>query len=166
MERLTKYSKETSHENGVCCTHFGSPECCEVGGNCALNCKWEETAWERLARYEDAGLMPKEVAALMELFDYALKESKTLTEQLTLLKHIRELAEADKDGRVLILPCKVGTRVYRIWYKIADYPDEPEMEIVETKFGEGCREDFGKTVFLTREEAEKALQEMEGKKDG
>ena len=26
--------------------------------------------------------------------------------------------------------------------------------------------EFGKTVFLTREEAEKALQEMEGKKDG
>ena len=71
---------------------------------------------ERLAAYEDTGLTPKEVTALGELFDYALKESKTLTEQLTLLKHIRKLAEADKDGRVIILPCKVyetdGVRVY------------------------------------------------------
>ena len=59
---------------------------------------------DRLAAYEDTGLMPKEVTALVELFDYALKESKTLGEQLTLLKHIRELAEADKDGRVVVLP--------------------------------------------------------------
>lgn len=69
---------------------------------------------DRLAAYEDTGLTPKEVTALGELFDYALKESKTLTEQLTLLHHIRELAEADKDGRVVVLPCKVGDTVYMI----------------------------------------------------
>ena len=68
------------------------------------------TMAERLAAYEDTGLTPKEVTALGELFNYALKESKTLTEQLTLLKHIRKLAEADKDGRVVVLPCKVGGR--------------------------------------------------------
>lgn len=34
MERLTKYGK-TSHENGVCCTHFMSKECKEVAGDCA-----------------------------------------------------------------------------------------------------------------------------------
>lgn len=72
---------------------------------------------DRLAAYEDTGLTPKEVTALGELFDYALKESKTLTEQLTLLHHIRELAEADKDGRVVILPCKVGDTVWFKTYK-------------------------------------------------
>ena len=76
---------------------------------------------------------------------------------------LRELAEADKDGRVLILPCKLGTKVYRIRYKIADYPDEPDLEIADTWFTPEYREDIGKTVFLTREEAEKALQEMEGR---
>ena len=65
---------------------------------------------ERLAAYEDTGLEPEEVTALGKIFDYALKESKTLTEQLALLNHIRELAEADKDGRVVVLPCKVGER--------------------------------------------------------
>lgn len=30
IDRLTKYSKETTHENGVCCTHFGSMECSRV----------------------------------------------------------------------------------------------------------------------------------------
>lgn len=58
----------------------------------------------RLKAYEDTRFEPEEVTALGKLFDYALKESKTLTEQLTLLKHIRELAEADKDGRVVVLP--------------------------------------------------------------
>lgn len=60
----------------------------------------------RLKAYEDTGFEPEEVTALGKLFDYALKESKTLTEQLTLLKHIRKLAEADKDGRLAVLPCK------------------------------------------------------------
>ena len=72
---------------------------------------------DRLVAYEDTGLTPKEVTALGELFDYALKESKTLTEQLTLLHHIRELAEADKDGRVVVLPCKVGDTVWFKTYK-------------------------------------------------
>ena len=116
---------------------------------------------DRLAAYEDTGLTPKEVTALGELFDYALKESKTLTEQLTLLHHIRELAEADRDGRVLILPCKLGTKVYRIRYEIADYPDEPDLEIADTWFTPEYRDDIGKTVFLTRAEAERALKEME-----
>ena len=79
---------------------------------------------------------------------------------------LREFAEADKDGRVLILPCKLGTKVYRIRYKIADYPDKPDLEIADTWFTPEYREDIGKTVFLAREEAEKALQEMEGKKEG
>ena len=60
----------------------------------------------RVVEYEDTGRTPKEVTALGELFNYALKESKTLTEQLTLLKRLRELAEADKDGRLVVLPCK------------------------------------------------------------
>jgi hypothetical protein len=61
MDRLTTYSKGTTHENGVCCTHFLGPECIRVGGNCAMNCKWEEAAWSRLAAYEDSGLEPLNV---------------------------------------------------------------------------------------------------------
>ena len=65
---------------------------------------------DRLAAYEDTRREPEEVTALGKLFDFTLEESKTLTEQLTLLKRIRELAEADKDGRVVVQPCKVGER--------------------------------------------------------
>lgn len=79
--------------------------------------KMARDLYGRLKAYEDTGFEPEEVTALGKLFDYALKEPKTLTEQLTLLHHIRELAEADKDGRVVVLPCKVGDTVWFKTYK-------------------------------------------------
>ena len=89
---------------------------------------------------------------------------------------LRELAEADKDGRVVVLPCKVDDVVYGFhnnrqtilpmvvkwietnadgWTVAAQYTPMAPMFY---QFS-----DFGKTVFLTREEAEKALQKMEGR---
>ena len=62
------------------------------------------SAANRLADYEDTELAPEEVTALGNLFDYALEESKTLTEQLELLKRLRELAEADRAGRLVVMP--------------------------------------------------------------
>lgn len=128
---------------------------------------------DRLVAYEDTGLTPKEVTALGELFDYALKESKTLTEQLTLLHHIRELAEADKDGRVVVLPCRQGDELWtycnhpvkRVYsFTVSDVSTLNGRTVLNTLgLGTIRPEDIGKTVFLTREEAEKALQEMEGK---
>ena len=64
MDRLTKYSKETTHENGVCCTHFGGMECFARNGDCSRGCTWEEAAWSRLAAYEDTGYTPEEIAKL------------------------------------------------------------------------------------------------------
>lgn len=72
---------------------------------------------------------------------------------------LRELAEADKDGRVIILPCKVyetdGVRVYEHTVREVIY---------ETSGGPAFDKNaIGKSIFLTRAEAERALQEMEGK---
>ena len=91
MERLTKHSKQTSHENGICCTHFRGPECLEVGGNCAMNCKWEEAAWSRLAAYEDTGLTPEQI--------------KELAHDTTgpLHRKISEWIDAEQDGRLVVL---------------------------------------------------------------
>lgn len=134
--------------------------------------KMARDLYGRLKAYEDTRREPEEVTALGKLFDFTLEESKTLTEQLTLLKRIRELAEADKDGRVVVLPCKMGDKLYRVFageifehrvgsmkyfaiqglWDIETYPFLPSVE-----------SSIGKTIFLTREEAEKALQEMEGK---
>ena len=133
----------------------------------------------RLKQFEDTGLTPKEVTALRELFDYALKESKTLSEQLTLLKHIRELAAADKDGRVALLPCKVGDTVYFVNAKqilefaVVGYAvDETGISWVHSEHVDKTGhtnertfspDRFGKNTFPTREEAENALQKMEDK---
>ena len=77
--------------------------------------EWISVLQDRLAAYEETWLTPEEVTALGKLFDYALEESKTLTEQLALLNRIRDLAEADKDGRLEVLPCgKALTNADRI----------------------------------------------------
>lgn len=78
------------------------------------------------------------------------------------LDRLRKLAEADKDGRVAVLPCKVyetdGVRVYEHTVREVIY---------ETAGGPAFDKNaIGKRIFLTRDEAERALREMEGKKDG
>lgn len=157
MERLTSRNEDCVLVNGHGLYHLTMTEVVQMA--------------DRLAAYEDTGREPEEVTALGKLFDYALKESKTLTEQLTLLHHIRELAEADKDERVVVLPCKVGD----VLYAAESAPVIPlhvmEVAIYLALEGEDDGDyerisNIGKTVFLTRAEAEKALQEMEGKKDG
>lgn len=180
MERLTKHSKQTSHENGICCTHFYGFECLRVGGNCAMNCKWEEAAWSRLAAYEDTGLEPEAIETVkLALAAKHMVDLETLNN--TPISRLVELAEADKDGRVLILPCKVGDTV---WANLDGMRHTRKCVIEFANIGthvttivfstvDGLREQygvnpssFGKSVFLTREEAEKALAEMAGKKDG
>lgn len=124
--------------------------------------KMARDLYGRLKAYEDTGLEPEAVETVkLALAAKHLVDLETLNN--TPISRLVELVEADKDGRVLILPCKLGTKVYRIRYKIADYPDEPDLAIADTWFTLEYREDIGKTVFLTREEAEKALAEMESK---
>ena len=107
MERLTKHSKQTSHENGICCTHFRGPECLEVGGNCAMNCKWEEAAWSRLAAYEDTRLTPEEI----DMDHEAAEQLRQLCQGCD-LDRLEELAEAYRAGRLMVSPRKVGDTVW------------------------------------------------------
>lgn len=180
MERLTEHSKQTSHENGICCTHFRGPECLGVGGNCAMNCKWEEAAWSRLAAYEDTGLTPERCAE----FARADAEGRYIVmrdaEQEGVAR-LRELAEADRAGRLVVLPCKVGDTVWivgavrklysaKVRTFFCGHPSavrgrDPDghIHMIRTTECDIPMQEFGKTVFLSREEAEKALQEMEGK---
>ena len=126
---------------------------------------------DRLAAYEDTGLTPEQVENAKTIIESAFAEDTSKAER------IRKLLAADKDGRVVVLPCKVGDTVWRI---VRD--GEPHItrdEVRDMYFADdmtlcvelvGGRvtftEKFRKTVFLSRAEAERALQEMEGKKDG
>ena len=151
MERLTKYSNETTHENGVCCTHFGGPECCEIGGNCALNCKWEEAAWERLARYEDARLSPAEIHSMYGEWNAMM----SVLNSIGSYDRLRELAEADRAGRLVVLPCKVGDTVYMISWRLNGRHEIEERVFSLTYFDPAK---YGKDYFISREEAEEALR--------
>lgn len=88
---------------------------------------------------------------------------------------LRELAEADKDGRVVVQPCKVGDILYRVFAgeifeqrvgSMKYFAIQGRWDIETYPFCPCVESSIGKTVFLSREEAEKALQEMEDKKDG
>jgi hypothetical protein len=179
MERLTKHSKQTSHENGICCTHFRGPECLEVGGNCAMNCKWEEAAWSRLAAYEDTRLTPEEI----DMDHEAAEQLRQLCQGCD-LDRMEELAEADRAGRLMVSPRKVGDTVWvtrnpwtgKLLKKPLDaYVNGMKMYshglyvnlLFDTRKINGTRDyeinHIGKTVFLTREEAKAALEAM---KDG
>lgn len=164
MERLTKW------ENG----HAYYPRCFEnlcYGGGCVTrDCPFETAICERLAAYEDTGLTPEEVtAATVALMGKTLAE---ITEfEGVPLARLRELAEADKAGRCVVLPCKVGDIVYKLITIKAQKSVILETQIKTLGQAADVAQLIGKrnkiiNVFLTREEAERAMQEMEGKKDG
>lgn len=111
-------------------------------------------ALNRLAEYEDIGLEPKKIVFLKNVVDDAFSDKPEFTE------HIRELLRAEKDGRLVILPCKVGERIYQV---IPDYtaPDN-SLFIEEDVFHLGLLTDSGElpaNCYFTLEEAEKALAE-------
>ena len=108
MERLTYWNEEY----GCWSYHCGSGE-----------------AANRLAAYEETGRTPEEVTALGKLFDYVLEESKTLAEQLALLNRIRDLAEADRDGRLVVLPCKTRQKELLEQYPTADVDENGVLEV-------------------------------------
>lgn len=68
------------------------------------------------------------------------------------LDRLRELVQADREGRCVVLPCKVGDSVYCIRESWNGY------NIDKKKFKIGMTDKFGKTVFLSREAAEAALK--------
>ena len=71
---------------------------------------------------------------------------------------INELMEADKEGRCLVLPYKEGKKVYKIDFHLFE---GCPPEIYESVFHVTDYYGVGNTVFLTKEEAEKALEGLE-----
>lgn len=119
---------------------------------------------DRLAAYEDSDCEPEEVLPKDKADEIALKLMRLADlESLCSYTRLRELAEVDKDERLVVLPCQVGTATYYIHYPIAVYPDKSEPEIKRGIFTLCDLDRVGHSVFLTREEAEKALKEVEQK---
>ena len=171
MERLTKRRIDDG-EAYLACVELRENECDGICTTC-----WRAgEAVDKLAAYEDTGMTPEEIKSAFTtdaIINLATQVLRTTPE------HLRELAAADKEGRVVVLPCKVRDTVWltRTW--VSERLSQPGAAavtgayicvpgvctFVTDKYG-FQQDEIGKTVFLTREEAEKALQGMEGKKDG
>lgn len=98
------------------------------------------------------------------------------------INRLRGLAQAEKKGRLVVLPCKVGDTVYRIGASICKWREIDHCEeycdgwqyrdcwdgtktVLEEKFSLCDLESIDKTVFLTREAAEAALEERNAEHD-
>lgn len=128
-----------------------------------------------LAAYEDTRLSPEKVSWMKEVVEAAFDNDTSRIERA------HNLHVADKEGRVIVLPCKVGDMLYEVTgrktisvYKVKAIRVELFEIFVEWNIVDGIvwqslngigSGEIGKTVFLSHEEAKKALAEMEGKKD-
>lgn len=139
---------------------------------------------DRLAAYEDTGLEPEDLKRAFNEDDVLKLAGQALG---ITPERLRELAQADREGRCVVLPCKVGQKVkvdVRTWgniwnYRTVDYGKFLLGEIVaitKTKKQTLVKirvehnlswkrptrrypaSAIGKTVFLIRKEAEAALR--------
>ena len=130
---------------------------CPYNGACSAR-----KVWERLKAYEDTGLTPEEIVKMGIAYEDNKRYSGRLEGRLKAYEEPRllELAKADREGRVVVLPCKVGDTVWKICYQLNGKYKIEEQSFSLTYFK---LNKFRKSFFLTREEAEKALEAM---KDG
>lgn len=172
MERLTEWN-ESSHK------HAYYPRCFEdpcYGSGCKIkDCPFETAVCERLAAYEDTGLTPEAVETVkLALAAKHLVDLETLNN--TPISRLVELAEADKDGRIRIIPesqnetcghcynferepgTKHGTCAKRPHPRDRYGKIDRSKQFIVSQSTQSCR-----LYMSLRSEAERAL---EGRKDG
>lgn len=150
------------------CLDCDGPECSYSPGS---RCEEDNLAYlapdvrQELEAYRATKLTPEEVAVVREMFD---------GDPYVTISRARDLVEADRDGRCVILPCKVGDVVYHCLEEC----DSPERlcdmdcaacghfkkDILEKEIeseAEACAmlAGWGTTVFPTRQAAEEASED-------
>ena len=162
MERLTDCAQgycEVYCDRYTSC--FSEPDACER--------KYEVQLYERLKDYEGTGLEPQKIEqmkARLPLHNWAQETPDKLSIFGATVAHIQELLKAEHDGKLLLLPCKPGEKVYfllfgnifeKTVFSIVTFSGSARFYCAGTS--EYFRpEDIDKTVFLTREAAEAALE--------
>lgn len=153
---------------------------CDISKCAYLMCPYDHNCtqrqvWERLKQFEDVFKTPEKATWAKQTIEMAFSDDPSEVERL------RELYKADKDGRVVVLPVRpVLTQSFASMLYIVDDDEIYEDSLHEAIVGMSSsgrtnviyttlsdqmifgQEAIGKTVFLTREEAEKALAEMKG----
>lgn len=145
MKRLTDHENEHYNQPGCnSCSDYRWRSCKESG---EIDDCIQRLTWLRLLAIEDI---------LGDNYD---------------LDHLRELVQADRDGRCVVLPVKTGDNIYFTFLgKIIEKQVFSVVTFCNSQriYCNGTSEffrpdDIGKTVFLTREAAEEALK---GEKHG
>lgn len=162
MERLT-------FDGNFCdiaqCRNVPGGSFCE-DGSCS-----QKKVWERLKQFEDTVRAPElffKMYGELPLLESAIKHYSSHD-------RMKELARADKKGRLVVLPCKLGDTVWltKMFYTQPKKTTPAKVDAIRIdldgvmfiagpkRFSEDA---IGRTVFLTEQEAEKALAEMEAAK--
>lgn len=160
MDRMTEKDKSGNYLQGdIIYGDWGVPE------------KFRGYAVDRLAEYEDTGLEPDEIKDNMDMFR-AYRHVCAGHEP----EHIRELLKAEQDGRLMVLPCKLGDSFFAIrkfcdeygeleepvehWGSdcyYCNFPCNGKLKVVEKKFNSirhvlDAMGSIGVSIFFTGEE--------------
>ena len=130
---------------------------CEIARCKEVKCPYDtdcsqKQVWERLKAYEDSRLSPEDAANLHVIL--------SLGDGMTLMR-LRELAVADQEGRVTILPCRGDADIVLMRNGVAFKPDHWNIHL--TTFAENQSTPSGKQVALF--DLREVRELMEGKKD-
>lgn len=159
---MERYTKRLS--NGIASWNY-SNDCYgeDETRNKVFKSVHRQNACEKLAAYEETGLEPEEVLP-KEYAGEIMKSMILLKEYQKLgpIDRLRELKQADDEGRCVVLPAKPDQTIYQ-WRKGDDCPSVSRLDGVQINAdgeitypiwnGYLIPGDFGETVFLTREEA-------------
>lgn len=112
----------------------------------------------RVGAYENTGLEPEEIKRVLDAYGREMTLRTESAQRLEIIKDItaarlRELAQADKEGRCVVLPCKIGIPIYYWVDKGTKY-----QTLFTKPFRVSDAERIGEKYFLTREDAEAALR--------
>ena len=170
MERLTERNDK------------GQSMCIKCGDNCEhylmcmsedfSNCPYMDNVIEKLCIYEDTKITPEQIGDIKYALEY---EQLNIYKLFKGLDEYREYKDLEEQGLLIKLPCEVGDTLYGIMLNELKEYRVFAINIGLRKHGNSCvvlannhRDavvdfeliDFGKTVFLTREEAEKELERL------
>ena len=128
----------------------------EENGRVSINQGWTPSGvMNHLAAYEDTGLEPEEISKWKE----ALGKITSVTGD-----RILNIANAEQEDRLVVLPCKVGDTIYTLRGDVKNgYETVKKTHVEEVQFRLGCLDKQMKLYpfyYLTRAEAEKALKEV------
>ena len=169
MERLTSKYWRNLDPWEMCGQDNYCKRGCHDQGGCTKGCIVPRI-YDRLAVYEDTGLEPEEIERIVDAYGRGHTLRTESAERLEIVREIktdrlRELAKAEKDGRLEVLPCKVGDHILAdgreaivVWffgYKTGRYLHAQFLDNAE------CADipfyEIGKNRLSAREDAEAAM---------